>query len=489
MGTERKAQAPAPSQAETLSPFKKLHWGALLVVSTVALLFSSPIVSATPTSLPLLGALCHLPFLLVVWAFAWGGTGIGLITGTWACLLVGMVTLASREAALLWLPLELLGLGFIAYAGARAWKHQLQERLIRSDRLTEAVNTLEGELQEQRVHMTAMRERLNRYQKLRQSANAFSLTLSQEGLLDCIAQASGDLVGGADRVLLYLADTSTLTMGLKTVWRKSGDESIRAKRGDPFDHWVMRQRQPLLVQTPATDFRFPNMTPEKLGRPMEALIAVPLVSEHRFLGVLRLESERTQGLSADDLRLVRFIGDMASLAIENNRLYQRTEQLAITDDLTGLAVRRHFQSRMEEVLGQAKRQAHPVSLLLIDIDRFKSYNDTFGHSAGDKLLRQMGQLLLQDRKGKRIAGRMGGEEFAILLPKAAAAEAVKQAELLRLKVENTPVELRRSLTKTTISVGVATFPQDGSEVLPLLQKADERLYRAKALGRNQVCHA
>ncbi len=332
-----------------------------------------------------------------------------------------------------------------------------------------------------------MEERLRRYQQLRQIANAFNLNLTLEDLLDCIVPAAGDLVRGADHVLLYLAEPKSLHLELRKVWRRSGAETIKEKHGDPFDQWVMRQGQPLLVEEAGRDFRFPETTVRKAGRAFGALLAVPLITEHRFLGVLRLESAKAHGVGPDDLRLIRILGDLASLGVENSHLYTRMAQLAVTDDLTGLAVREHFRRKMSEELSRAAKAHIPLSVLLIDIDRFKVYNDSLGHSAGDKLLRQIGALLLQVRRPGDFAGRFGGEEFACLYPSTSKEEALRRAEQIRMRVEATPVELRREVARITVSIGVAGFPADASTVEQLLQAADRRLYHAKRSGRNQVC--
>lgn len=395
--------------------------------------------------------------------------------------------MGSGEAALLWLPVLFLLFGALVYWRLGLWDQALQGETVKAGRIEERVNTGAEEIHRLVSLEAAMEERLRRYQQLRQIANVFNLNLTLEDLLDCIARAAGDLVREADHVLLYLADPKSLHLELRKVWRRSGAETIKEKHGDPFDQWVMRQGQPLLVEEAGKDFRFPETAVRKAGRLFGSLLAVPLITEHRFLGVLRLESAQARGVGPDDLRLVRILGDLASLGIENSHLYTRMAQLAVTDDLTGLAVREHFQKKMGVELARAKNAKGSLSVLLIDIDRFKVYNDSLGHSAGDKLLRQIGGLLLQGCRPGDLAGRFGGEEFACLYPGTSKEEAVRRAEQIRMRVEATPVELRREVARITISIGVAGFPADGSSIEQLLQAADRRLYHAKHGGRNQVC--
>ncbi len=357
--------------------------------------------------------------------------------------------------------------------------------MVRGDRLREEVNTLEEELRRLKDLEAATEERLRRYQNLRRIANAFNLTLTPEDLLESVIQGTAELVSEVDLVLLYLVDPEALNLQLRKAWRRTGSAPVKTKHGDIFDQWVLRQGQPLLVEDVRRDFRFDQMALERPDHPMGALLAVPLLSKDRCLGILRLESERLSGLGADELRLVRIIADLASLGIENSRLYSRMAELAMTDDLTGLGVRRFFLQQMEQWIAACRTDTRGC-VLLIDIDRFKDYNDQFGHSAGDKLLKQIGGILLSVRRPGEVAARLGGEEFACLLQGMGKAEAIRRAEEIRFRVETCPVELRRTTTRITVSIGLALFPDEGRTPEQLLQIADRRLYQAKAQGRNRV---
>ncbi len=400
---------------------------------------------------------------------------------------MAIVALMSRRYLLFWMVPEYILFAALTHGGLKRWRDLLQTDLIDQERLEEETNTLQNELRHLAEAEAGLQDRLTRYQQLRQVTNTFSATLPLGDLIQQIVSATGELLEKADLVLLYLVEPKTLTLELKAVWRRQGSIPVKAKVGDPFDHWVMRQAQPLLIQEPTHDFRFSQLPLEELGRPLGALVAVPLVSEDRFLGVLRAESSSAHGLGPEDLRLARIIGDLASLGIENSHLYSRMSELAITDDLTGLSVQIYFQKRLQQELVRAQEFQKPLSLLLIDIDRFKSYNDSFGHSAGDKLLQILARLLIQTRRAGDLVGRLGGEEFAWFLPGVSREEASKRAESFRAMMEGTSVELRRTVTHTTVSIGVAEFPGDGNTPELLLKAADARLYEAKKQGRNQVC--
>lgn len=169
---------------------------------------------------------------------------------------------------------------------------------------------------------------------------------------------------------------------------------------------------------------------------------------------------------------------------------QRLQHLAIRDGLTGIYNHNHFHTELAAEVERARRYRRALSLIMMDIDHFKVFNDTFGHPAGDQALKRMAQILCSFIRETDINGRCGGEEFGLILPETEKVGAVIAAERIRSHVEDTIFGDREdSEAKLTISQGVATFPIDASTPSDLLQVADNALYKAKALGRNQVAAA
>jgi diguanylate cyclase (GGDEF)-like protein len=170
----------------------------------------------------------------------------------------------------------------------------------------------------------------------------------------------------------------------------------------------------------------------------------------------------------------------ADLAVANSRL----ESLATTDGLTGLKNHRAFQESLEREYARAARDGSPLSLLMLDVDHFKQFNDQFGHPAGDGALKEVARILTQgNRLSDTVAARYGGEEFALILPKCGRNEAAAVAERLRRSVEMGPWPLR----PITVSVGLATMIHSTPNRASLIARADAAMYRAKVSGRNQVC--
>lgn len=172
--------------------------------------------------------------------------------------------------------------------------------------------------------------------------------------------------------------------------------------------------------------------------------------------------------------------------IEVRRTEQDLTRAAMTDGLTGLKNRRAMSERFVESLSFARREKQPLALVLIDIDRFKAVNDVYGHLAGDAVLRDVAGLLGAVKRREDVLGRIGGEEFLLLLPKQSVEEAGDAAERMRRMVESSVIETGKGEVQTTISAGVASYPDDGEDWDRLFGAADRRLYIAKQNGRNRV---
>jgi diguanylate cyclase (GGDEF)-like protein len=202
---------------------------------------------------------------------------------------------------------------------------------------------------------------------------------------------------------------------------------------------------------------------------------------------LRLDSSRPGNLSTEDLRLLNILADLTAVSVDNARLYEKTEELARTDSLTGCLVKKYMRELTKEELSKAEQKEEKVSFLMIDIDHFKKYNDEYGHIAGDIVLKEAAELFKKYSPDNAIVSRYGGEEFAIILSDTEKEKAKDIAENIRQKMEEKIFYLRRKKTKVALSIGVATFTDDADNLDDLIRKADKALYKAKEKGRNQVC--
>jgi len=355
--------------------------------------------------------------------------------------------------------------------------------------LHENINLLTEEMAKQRKQQQILMSKSSRYNSLKDIIEQINQNLSLEKIAEQLCYLAFKLISGNKGLcVLYLVDERS--QRLKVFTAKKEDEAlvIKAKEGDIFDFWVLRHNSPLIVEDARKDFRF---DPEKLKgqsvRPVLSLISAPFLSENRLLGILRLDSQHPNFYSQDDLRFLATICELGAVAIENGELFQKTQDLAIHDGLTRLYVRGYFMERLKEECSRALRDSANLSLLMLDIDFFKDYNDRFGHTAGDLVLIRLARALEEQlKKFNPIVSRFGGEEFCVILPRCQKNAALEIAEDIRLKIEKNKIMLRRHETQVTVSIGVASFPENAAEGNELILQADKALYAAKQSGRNRV---
>jgi diguanylate cyclase (GGDEF)-like protein len=347
----------------------------------------------------------------------------------------------------------------------------------------------ERHAQEIKSHL-GLKLRINRYNQLKDILEEINQGLTLESVADRLSAIVFSLLGqGKGVCILYLADAASGRLEIFKSKKEDAQLVIRAKEGDILDQWVLRHTQPLLIEDIKSDFRF---EPQKLGlddiRRVSSLISVPLLSGKTVLGVLRLESAQPRAFTQDDLRLMAAIGDMAAVALENAGLFQKMQDLATHDELTGLYTKGYFLERLREEYRRSLRGHWPLSLLMLDIDYFKRYNDKFGHTAGDLVLKVLAQEIREELKeSSHLLCRFGGEEFCVLLCDATKASSLEIAEKLRKRIEKIRLTLRRSQAPITVSIGVSSFPGDAKDEEELLIHSDKMMYAAKQKGRNRVC--
>ncbi|MBI4373010.1 MAG: sensor domain-containing diguanylate cyclase [Candidatus Omnitrophica bacterium] len=217
----------------------------------------------------------------------------------------------------------------------------------------------------------------------------------------------------------------------------------------------------------------------------------PLLVGQQLIGVLAIE-----GGSENDFQKFEVLASQLALQVKKVRLFETVKETSIVDGLTQVFVRRHFLERFREELNRSIRYHFPLSVLMVDVDHFKSYNDKFGHLVGDKTLREAAQIIRENVRRVDVIGRYGGEEFLIIAPEIEKKQALELAERVRSAVAKKHFSSYDEETQVTVSIGVSSFPEDlevkkikdFSEefVTSLIQKADQALYRAKEEGRNRV---
>jgi diguanylate cyclase (GGDEF)-like protein len=221
----------------------------------------------------------------------------------------------------------------------------------------------------------------------------------------------------------------------------------------------------------------------------ESIMSCVPVHEHHDLQVIFCApGDEAALLESDDVLILEAIASQLVIAVENSQLYKLTRRLSVTDELTGLYNYRYLQQRLGEEVERARRYQHDVSLLMIDTDQFKQFNDRFGHPGGDTALAELGHVLQHAVREVDVVCRYGGEEFAVILPETGARGAYVAAENLRDAVREHRFCNDEDVAecRLTVSIGFSTYPQHAADCEELLREADDALYRAKHEGRDRV---
>jgi diguanylate cyclase (GGDEF)-like protein len=253
--------------------------------------------------------------------------------------------------------------------------------------------------------------------------------------------------------------------------------------GEGFTAWMLEAKRPLLVADLAVDWDSIQCAPVILDPGVRSIMAAPLIFAGEAIGVLCVESPKPGAYTVDQLSVFSTIAQQTAVAIENARNYQ----MATVDQLTNLHLRDFFYRKVSEEQARARRYGGTFTVLMMDLDQFKEINDRMGHLAGDRFLQRVGEAVKETMRAADIACRYGGEEFCALLPETDLAGATTIAERIRTRVANLEVRSGDGLMRTTISIGIASYPADyPGTIQGLLEKADQALYIAKQTGRNRV---
>lgn len=306
-----------------------------------------------------------------------------------------------------------------------------------------------------------------------------------------------------DRVLAILTDLAGRALGehafaVLLIEEGTGDlvvrgvsglsESVtgtRVRAGDGPAGWAARERSTVRIPDTREDPRRPLLPWQ--GGAAGTILAVPMLHQEEAIGVLVFFRPAPDAFPPAEVRLLESVAGQAAISIENARLHQKMVRLSQTDALTGAHNRRSLFARLQMERERCERFEHPMAVALVDVDHFKRFNETFGHAAGDGILRKVAQVLVGAVRKVDLVARYGGEEFAVLLPRADRAAALAAGEKLRAAVAEAAIpHAGVGPGHVTISVGVAVWPDDGADLGELIDGADAALYAAKRSGRDAV---
>jgi diguanylate cyclase (GGDEF)-like protein/PAS domain S-box-containing protein len=325
---------------------------------------------------------------------------------------------------------------------------------------------------------------------LHETSVELTAELNLSTLLQSIAQHALNLIGGkACNCFIYRPELDMIERVAV-----AGEELVLGgkmrHRGEGFVGQVWATGTPLLINDYST---WPGRRREYDHFPSRALVAVPVRWGEEFLGVLNILAYTPHRYTPADMDMLGLFATQAAIAIRNARLYNKIEQIAVTDELTGLFNRRGFFQLGRREFDRALRFNRPLAALMFDIDHFKAVNDTYGHPAGDQVLRALADCTRQNTRGIDIVGRYGGEEFALLLPEIDHLKAIQTAERLCRSFADYPAPICPANgappipdIHVTVSIGMACLSPDITDLAALVDCSDKALYMAKQSGRNRV---
>ena len=332
-------------------------------------------------------------------------------------------------------------------------------------------------------------------QQFTQIDSLYSITSSLSGIVDF-----EELLKFTRNVFRTRIKTSSYSLMLldeqseRLTIKSSFGLSLESTRSDNFlsEDMIFREaiseRRRVVVDNtadPGNRFKlYAGMEPET-----GSFLCEPLIFEgNRILGVLNLYRQRADAFTAAELEFISKISEQLAHTLNKILIYEHTKELAITDDLTGIFNRRYFNQSFEMEIQRANRYNHSLSILMLDLDNFKTYNDVNGHLMGDEVLKKVSQVLENILRKTDLVARFGGEEFIIMLPEISKDQSQRVANKLRREIEKSQFVNEETLPqgRLTISVGLSVFPDDSRDPQKLIQYADEALYDAKAKGRNCV---
>jgi diguanylate cyclase (GGDEF)-like protein len=265
-------------------------------------------------------------------------------------------------------------------------------------------------------------------------------------------------------------------------------KTIRIPFGEGIAGWVAQHGEPLIVSGAAEASQYSSN--EGTPREMHSAICIPVRSRLRTLGVIQLFNYHLDALTDYTITFLHILCDYAAIAIENARAVERIQELTITDDCTGLFNARHLATMLDLEVERARRFNTPLSIVFIDLDRFKQVNDVHGHLAGSRVLAEVAAALKGSLRRVDLAFRYGGDEFVMVLPQTAKSSAIEASLRLIYALRSRTFPAGETLeVKIRASFGIASFPEDATSAHELIDRADEMMYTVKNSTRDSIAVA
>ncbi len=359
-------------------------------------------------------------------------------------------------------------------------------------RLNSRLNNLQKELYEKEKSLVVAERAVKRkvydlHNLVEASNEIYSILNFQQLINSALLTIIGQLGIQNAFALMFDASRHTFSRNFQKGLQAKEIKQLKFKGESLLAKHFLQHKMPFYVRTFDKDAEQKKYQ-EKLKK-LNIQILAPIIYSERLQGVIGIGSKLySKEFTQTDFELFHVLVNIISISIENALHYEEVKNLSLTDGMTNLHNYRYFTIRLKEELNRAKRNKAKVSLLILDIDHFKNYNDTLGHQAGDEALRTLGRVLKSTVRDEDVVSRYGGEEFCIILPGISKADIYPLGERVRriIELHQFYKERVQPVGKITVSLGGATYPDDAKDGDELVLKADQALYKAKNHGRNQL---
>ncbi len=400
----------------------------------------------------------------------WFATGVALIASL--VYLISVYTQLTMETSFdIGIRVGFFLIFYLAISYASGHMRKSEKRLLK---LFDTLNMRTSELERSQAHLEMIYE----------NSRILTTILKPESVVKEIMRILGVVMGYTNYGILFKDKHQNLVYRARSV---NNDENYHMKAVDTSKMELLQRifdaDEPVCVKDIQNRDDY-----EPLNDESRSVMVVPMNAHGQVNGILIVESDDTDQFTERNIQMLSVVARSAAMALENAELHHRTEELTIIDELTDTYNYRYFISKLDEEKRRASRYDLPLSLIMVDIDWFKKFNDSFGHEVGNIVLKELSAIIKTCIRDVDIFARYGGEEFVVILPQTPLHEARTIGERIREQVERHVIETSSAgQLRITVSVGVSSFPENGKPQEELVTVADQALYRAKDEGRNHVC--
>ncbi|HAV10211.1 MAG TPA: hypothetical protein DCX22_01130, partial [Dehalococcoidia bacterium] len=369
-------------------------------------------------------------------------------------------------------------IGILALGRKNSGKYSMDDINITESTINQVAMSLEKQfLQEQ------LREQQKELSLINRLASVMTSSLNIQDVYDAFVTGLREMVSVDFAVIALREEQEICITAVPSKNNQIWELNQRIPLKNTAIEWLIKHKKTLVEPDLSHDSMFITGK-QYLEKGLRSIVYLPLLVKNEPIGCLIVASNEADAYTPKQVSLLERLASQIATSVENSRLYSRAEQRSRIDELTHLFNRRHFDETIKQEIDRHTRYGNTLSVLFLDLDNFKNYNDRLGHLEGDKLLAMLGQLIKDIMRTVDIAFRYGGDEFAVIMPHTTADDAFAVAERIRGKIYST---MARKKINITASIGLATWPEDGITRDEMVTACDSALYYAKRTGANRTC--